>query len=147
MQPPRRSCDRRCVQPGLATAAAYRPALRQLDLFSHVIVLWWANYVADEESRQVLQCNPPYAEDQLTGVFATRAIWDIGEGAPLGLIEGGNVIVGQIAAVAVSWVLAVVVTFILLKVLDATMGLRVAPEAEIEGLDLSQHGEEGYIFI
>ena len=36
---------------------------------------------------------------------------------------------------------------VLLKVLDATMGLRVAPEAEIEGLDLSQHGEEGYIFI
>ena len=83
----------------------------------------------------------------LTGVFATRAICDIGEGTPLGLIEGGNVIVGQVAAVVVSWVLAVVVTFVLLKVLDATMGLRVAPEAEIEGLDLSQHGEEGYIFI
>ena len=36
---------------------------------------------------------------------------------------------------------------VLLKVLDVTMGLRVAQEEEIQGLDLSQHGEEGYIFI
>jgi Amt family ammonium transporter len=83
----------------------------------------------------------------LTGVFATRAIWDIGEGKPLGLLEGGSVLAAQLAATAISWVLAIVATFILLKVLDATMGLRVSREAEIEGLDLSQHGEEGYIFI
>jgi ammonium transporter, Amt family len=38
-------------------------------------------------------------------------------------------------------------TFVILKVLDAVMGLRVSREAEIEGLDFSQHGEEGYIFI
>ena len=38
-------------------------------------------------------------------------------------------------------------TFIILKVLDATMGLRVSRADEIEGLDTSQHGEEGYIFI
>ena len=37
-------------------------------------------------------------------------------------------------------------TFVLLKVLDATMGLRVTAEDEMQGLDLSQHGEEGYIF-
>ena len=43
--------------------------------------------------------------------------------------------------------LAIVVTFILLKILDATMGLRVSQQDEIQGLDLSQHGEEGYIFI
>lgn len=83
----------------------------------------------------------------LTGVFATRAVWDIGQGKPLGLIEGGTVLVGQIAATAISWALAIVVTFVLLKLLDATMGLRVSPDEEIEGLDLSQHGEEGYIFI
>ena len=40
-----------------------------------------------------------------------------------------------------------VATFVLLKVLDATMGLRVTQQQEIQGLDLSQHGEEGYIFI
>jgi len=83
----------------------------------------------------------------LTGVFATRAVWDIGKGKPLGLIEGGTVLVGQISATVISWVLAAVVTFVLLKLLDATLGLRVSPNEEIEGLDLSQHGEEGYIFI
>ena len=83
----------------------------------------------------------------LTGVFATRAVTDIGKGQPLGLIEGGNVIVGQIIAVAISWALAIVATFLILKVLDAVMGLRVSQSEEIQGLDLSQHGEEGYIFL
>ena len=83
----------------------------------------------------------------LTGVFATRAVWDIGKGKALGLIEGGTVLSGQISATVISWVLAAVVTFVLLKLLDATLGLRVSPNEEIEGLDLSQHGEEGYIFI
>ena len=53
----------------------------------------------------------------------------------------------QIVAVIVTWILAAVGTFIILKVLDATMGLRVSREAEMEGLDVSQHDEEGYIFI
>jgi len=84
----------------------------------------------------------------LTGVFATRAVNNLDNGNPLGLIEGGNrLIMGQLAATAVTWVLAAVVTFILLKVLDATMGLRVTTQEEIQGLDLSQHGEEGYIFL
>ncbi len=83
----------------------------------------------------------------LTGVFATRAVSDMADGAPLGLIEGGSVIVGQIVATAITWIFAIVVTFILLKVIDATMGLRVSEADEIEGLDLSQHGEEGYILI
>jgi Amt family ammonium transporter len=83
----------------------------------------------------------------LTGVFATRAVWDIGEGKPLGIVEGGSVIAGQIAAVAITWALAIVATFIILKVLDAVMGLRVSQEEEIQGLDLTQHGEEGYIFL
>jgi Amt family ammonium transporter len=84
----------------------------------------------------------------LTGVFATRAAWDIsGTGEPLGLLEGGTVMTGQILATLITWVLAIVATFIILKVLDATMGLRVTESQEIEGLDFSQHGEEGYIFI
>ena len=65
----------------------------------------------------------------------------------LGLIEGGWVIKAQIVAVIGTWILAAVGTFVILKVLDAVMGLRVSPEAESDGLDLSQHGEEGYIFI
>jgi Amt family ammonium transporter len=86
----------------------------------------------------------------LTGVFATRAAGGVsGENASklLGLIEGGWVIKAQIVAVLITWVLAAVGTFILLKVLDAVMGLRVSRDAEMEGLDVSQHGEEGYIFI
>jgi Amt family ammonium transporter len=54
---------------------------------------------------------------------------------------------GQLTAVVVTWVLAAVATFIILKVLDVTMGLRVRRDEEIQGLDVSQHGEEGYIFI
>jgi Amt family ammonium transporter len=83
----------------------------------------------------------------LTGVFATRAAWNIGNGAELGLLEGGSVLKGQIVAVLVTWVFSIVVTFILLKVLDAVVGLRVTQQEEIRGLDVSQHEEEGYIFV
>ncbi|MCC7086742.1 MAG: ammonium transporter [Pirellulales bacterium] len=85
----------------------------------------------------------------LTGVFATRAVTDIAvsEGRKLGFLEGGSILTGQLAAVAVSWLLAVVATFVILKALDLTMGLRVSQQQEVQGLDLSQHGEEGYIFI
>jgi len=84
----------------------------------------------------------------LTGVFATRACWNIDNGNPLGLIEGETrIFIGQLAATAFTWIFAAVMTFLLLKILDATMGLRVSQQAEIQGLDLSEHGEEGYIFI
>ena len=83
----------------------------------------------------------------LTGIFATRATGAFSDGKPLGLLEGGPVLVAQIIAVVASWLLAMVGTFILLKILDAVMGLRVSREEEVQGLDLSQHGEEGYIFI
>lgn len=81
----------------------------------------------------------------LTGVFATKVL--AGTEANLGLIEGGTVIVAQVLAILATWVLAIVVTFFLLKVLDATMGLRVSQEEEIQGLDFAEHGEEGYIFL
>jgi len=84
----------------------------------------------------------------LTGVFATRAIWDISEkGVLLGAMEGGGVLASQIIATLITWVFAAVVTLVILKVLDVTMGLRATQHDEIQGLDLSQHGEEGYIFI
>ncbi len=84
----------------------------------------------------------------LTGVFATRACWNIDGGGKLGLIEGSSrVFIGQVVGVAVTWIFAALLTFVLLKILDATMGLRVSQENEIQGLDLSEHGEEGYIFL
>lgn len=84
----------------------------------------------------------------LTGIFATRATGGVsGNQALLGLIEGGSLLKGQLVAVVVGWGLAIVGTFVILKILDAVMGLRVTQAAEVEGLDLSQHNEEGYIFI
>jgi len=84
----------------------------------------------------------------LTGVFATRAVSDMDNGNPLGLIEGSSrLLTGQLVATGMTWVLAAVGTFILLKVLDATIGLRVTTQEEMQGLDLTQHGEEGYIFL
>ena len=82
----------------------------------------------------------------LTGVFATRACWNIDDGNPLGLIEGGKVITGQVVAVGVTWVFSIVATFIILKIVDVVIGLRVTQSQEVQGLDLSQHEEEGYIF-
>jgi Amt family ammonium transporter len=83
----------------------------------------------------------------LTGVFATRAVQNLNSGEPLGLYEGGSLLTGQLVATGVTWVFAAAVTFVLLKLLDATMGLRVATTEELQGLDLNSHGEEGYIFM
>jgi Amt family ammonium transporter len=83
----------------------------------------------------------------LTGVFATRAVQNLNDGRPIGIYEGGNLLVGQLVATLITWVFAALVTFVLLKVLDATMGLRVETEEELQGLDLNEHGEEGYIFL
>ena len=55
--------------------------------------------------------------------------------------------IGQLVAVGVTWVFSIVATFIILKVLDVMMGLRVSEQDEVQGLDVSQHGEEGYIFV
>jgi Amt family ammonium transporter len=80
----------------------------------------------------------------LTGVFASKAV-----GGTDGLIydptAGISLLIGQAVAVLVTVVFATVVTFVLLKILDATMGLRVSQEEEYRGLDLAEHGEEGYI--
>jgi Amt family ammonium transporter len=83
----------------------------------------------------------------LTGVFASRAVQDLNQGQPVGLIEGGGTgLLGiQLLAVLFTILLTVVFTFILLWILDRTMGLRVSQDEEMEGLDLSLHGEEGYI--
>jgi Amt family ammonium transporter len=86
----------------------------------------------------------------LTGIYATRAVADkaISKGNPLGFVDGNtSLFVGQMVAVLITMVFSAVVTFVLLKILDLTMGLRVSRDAERQGLDLSEHGEEGYIFL
>lgn len=83
----------------------------------------------------------------LTGVFATRAVWDIGAGKLLGLAEGGPVLTAQIIATVITWVFSILATLIILGLISVTLGLRVSDQEELQGLDLTQHGEEGYIFI
>ena len=76
-----------------------------------------------------------------TGLFATAAI----SGGGNGLFYGNpSQLWTQFIAVGVTWVYSFVVTIILLKVLDWTMGLQVTKEEEEIGLDLSQHGERSY---
>jgi Amt family ammonium transporter len=86
----------------------------------------------------------------LTGVFATNAVNDAlkdsaGKPVALGMVDGNAPqVLNQGIAVLISWGLAIVGTLIILKICDVVLGLRVAPEHEIEGLDVSMHGEEGY---
>ncbi len=82
----------------------------------------------------------------LTGVFAQQAINPIyGAGKPVGGLDGHWGQVGnQLAGVLTAWAIALVGTFVLLKIVDAITGLRVSEEQEIEGLDITQHGEEAY---
>jgi ammonium transporter, Amt family len=82
----------------------------------------------------------------LTGVFANSAINPIlGAGKATGLLEGnGHQVLNQLAGVAIAWTISIVGTLIILFVVDKTIGLRVSEDDERDGLDLSQHGEEGY---
>jgi ammonium transporter, Amt family len=87
----------------------------------------------------------------LTGVFAVSAVNPIfkdsqsGNVLASGLLEGNaHQLLNQLVGVAIAWALAIVGTLAILKLVDMTIGLRVSDEEELQGLDLSQHGEEGY---
>lgn len=86
----------------------------------------------------------------LTGVFALRVINPVFKDAqgnilPSGALEGNlHQLLNQSIGVLIAWVLAAGGTFLILKLVDAVIGVRVSTEQEIQGLDLSQHGEEGY---
>ncbi len=77
-----------------------------------------------------------------TGLFASKAINSAGND---GLFFGNaSLLWSQVISIGAAWIYSFVITLVLLKVLDWTMGLRVSDEEEYEGLDLSQHGESGY---
>jgi Amt family ammonium transporter len=82
----------------------------------------------------------------LTGVFAQQVVNPIfGAGKPVGGLDGHWSQVGnQVVGVLIAWGFALVGTIILLKVTDMITGLRATEEQEIEGLDITQHGEEAY---
>jgi Amt family ammonium transporter len=86
----------------------------------------------------------------LTGIFASSAVNPIfrnaqGSALASGLLEGNaHQLLNQLVGVVIAWGLAIVGTLAILKLVDATIGLRVSEDHEMQGLDLSQHGEEGY---
>jgi Amt family ammonium transporter len=84
----------------------------------------------------------------LTGLFAASVINPVfGKDAPVGAIDGNwHQVMNQLAGVGIAWGISVVGTLVLLFVVDRIVGLRVSPEEEAAGLDLSQHNEEGYDF-
>lgn len=86
----------------------------------------------------------------LTGVFASSFINPIfkdanGNALASGAIQGNfHQILNQLMGVAIAWVIAIVGTVIILKIVDLAIGLRVSEEDEAQGLDLTQHGEDAY---
>ncbi len=86
----------------------------------------------------------------LTGVFATNAVNNAlkdsaGNPLPLGLVDGNAAqIANQAIGAGIAIVLGAVGSFVCLKIADLVCGLRASAEHEVDGLDLSMHGEEGY---
>jgi Amt family ammonium transporter len=87
----------------------------------------------------------------LTGIFATKLVNPAGGNGLLfgetGQLFQGNdpsQLLKQLGATVIAYVFAGAGTFIILKIIDATVGLRLKPDAELQGMDISEHGEEGY---
>lgn len=86
----------------------------------------------------------------LTGIFASAIYNPIygaenGVNRPTGGMDGHWIQVGyQLVGIVVAWVLALAGTIIILKIVDMVTGVRVSQEQELEGLDITQHGEEAY---
>jgi ammonium transporter, Amt family len=86
----------------------------------------------------------------LTGVFATSAINDSfkdasGKTMALGWVDGNaGQVLNQLMGCLIAWALAAVGTFVILKIVDALVGVRMDADQETEGMDVSLHGEEGY---
>ena len=86
----------------------------------------------------------------LTGVFATQRVNPIfhdsqGRSLPVGWVDGNPSQIGyQLVGIATAWIFALVGSIVLLKITDLVVGVRASEEQEIEGLDLTEHGEEAY---
>jgi ammonium transporter, Amt family len=86
----------------------------------------------------------------LTGVFATKLTNPIfkdaqGNALAVGVMDGNyHQMLNQLVGIGMAIGLAVVGTYVILKVVDLVLGVRVSAEQEEQGLDVTQHGEEGY---
>jgi Amt family ammonium transporter len=113
-------------------------------VFCYLAVLWIKDHLGVDDALDVWGVHGVGGTwgALATGLFATVAVNSAGGD---GLFYGNPTqFAVQAVAVAVSWIWAGGMTFILLKLLDATIGLRVRPEEELAGLDASVHGEAAY---
>jgi len=80
-----------------------------------------------------------------TGIFATTAV---NPGGADGLLRGNpGLVLIQLKAVAITVVYSLVVTFVLMKLVNLVVGLRVSQEDEVAGLDVTQHHERAYTIL
>ena len=157
--------SRRRWAPSLARSPAWSPSRRLLALCSPCLALAIGLAAGFFCSFMVFQVKSRFGYDDsldafgvhgaggtlgalLTGVFAASVINPIfGKGVATGGIDGHwGQMLNQLTGVGVAWGISIVGTLVLLFVVDKIMGLRVSREQENAGLDLSQHGEEGYDF-
>jgi Amt family ammonium transporter len=120
--------------------------------FCYAMVIWVKNWFGYDDSLDAFGVHGAGGTlgAVLTGLFASSTINPIfkdakGNALPSGAIEGNWHQVGnQLVGIAIAWALSIVGTLVLLKLVDLVIGLRVSVEDEHEGLDITQHGEEGY---
>jgi len=112
-------------------------------VLSYYVMIWRSKANKIDESLDVFACHGVGGAwgALATGIFATAAVNSAGSG----LIDGnGKQVLIQLAAIAVTIAFAFSITWLLAKLVDVTIGLRVTPEEETVGLDISQHGERAY---
>jgi Amt family ammonium transporter len=112
-------------------------------VLSYYVMTWRSKANKIDESLDVFACHGIGGiwGALATGVFATAVVNSAGSG----LIDGnGKQVLIQLAAIAVTIVFSFCITWLLAKLVNVTVGLRVTSEEEIVGLDISQHGERAY---
>ncbi len=113
-------------------------------VFCYLAVLWIKDHLGVDDALDVWGVHGVGGTwgALATGLFATVAVNSAGAD---GLFYGNPAqFIIQAATVVISWIWAGVMTFVILKVIDATIGLRVREEDELAGLDASVHGEAAY---
>lgn len=112
-------------------------------VLSYYVMIWRSKTNKIDESLDVFACHGVGGiwGALATGIFATAAVNSAGSG----LIDGNfKQVLIQLGAIAVIIAFAFSITWLLAKLVDVTVGLRVTPEEETVGLDISQHGERAY---
>jgi Amt family ammonium transporter len=113
-------------------------------MFCYLVMYLKNKYTKIDDSLDVFACHGVGGiwGALATGIFASKMVNSAGAN---GLLLGNaSLLIAQLTAVCVIGIYSFVMTLILFKVLDKTMGLRVTDSEEIEGLDIAQHGEKAY---